>query len=187
MATADASQLTVENVVASADIGQELDLDTLCGDLPGAEYNAERFPGLIFRVNDPKAAALIFRSGKLVCTGAKGVNEVEQAIDTVFEAIEDLSIPTNSPEPAIQNIVSGADIGTGLNLNALAIGLGLEHVEYEPEQFPGLVYRPENADVVILLFGSGKTVITGARSLAHANEGLEIVKSDLDELGLLDD
>lgn len=175
----------VENVVASASIDQELDLPQLHEDLQGSQYDADNFPGLVYRLHDPKSAALIFRSGNIVCTGAKGVEEVETAISQVFDELADLGIPASDPDPTIQNIVSGADLDTSLNLNALAIGLGLEDVEYEPEQFPGLVYRPEDMDVVILLFGSGKAVITGAQELDDAEAGLNAAVDQIDSLGLL--
>jgi len=84
-----------------------------------------------------------------------------------------------------QNIVSSADLGHDLNLNALAIGLGLEDVEYEPEQFPGLVYRMDDPEVVLLLFGSGKIVITGGKFAEDATAAVENIVERLDDLGLL--
>ncbi len=86
----------------------------------------------------------------------------------------------------IQNVVSSADLKANLNLNAIAIGLGLEHIEYEPEQFPGLVYRLDEPDVVALLFGSGKLVITGGKRLSDAEDALTVIEDRLTELGLLD-
>ena len=90
------------------------------------------------------------------------------------------------PPVTVQNIVSSADLETTLKLNAIAIGLGLESVEYEPEQFPGLVYRLDSPDVVTLLFGSGKMVITGGNDPENAHEAIKTVATTLDELGLLD-
>jgi len=155
-------------------------------DLPGVDYDPERFPGLVYRTEDPKTAALIFRSGKIVCTGADSVPTVHDALDTVFDVLTDLGVAVpEGPEVTIQNIVSSADIGSRLNLNALAIGLGLENVEYEPEQFPGLVYRLEEPAVVCLLFGSGKLVITGGKAVEQAGDALEHVAEKIESLGLL--
>jgi len=178
--------LSIENVVASTDIGQELDLENVEMDLPGADYNPEQFPGLVYRTQQPKAAALIFRSGKIVCTGAKSVDGVHESITLVFEELEalDIEVPTD-PDVILQNIVSSGDLGTKLNLNAIAIGLGLEDIEYEPEQFPGLVYRLDKPDVVSLLFGSGKMVITGGKAVSDAERAIVRVQEELDELGLL--
>jgi len=178
--------IQIENVVTSSDIGQELDLDTLANDLLASDYNPHNFPGLVYRMQEPKAAALIFRSGKTVCTGASSVDKVTIALQQVFDELCNLGIPvTDSPDIEIQNIVSSADLGRTLNLNAIAIGLGLENIEYEPEQFPGLVYRLDEPSVVALLFGSGKLVITGGKQLEDAEQALSVIEDRLTDLGLL--
>lgn len=177
--------ISTENVVASTSIGQELDLDAVSQDLLGIEYDPSDFPGVVYRTQKPKSAALIFRSGRVVCTGAKSVDAVHESLGLVFDELRDLGIEVGEPEIFIVNIVSCGDIGSSLNLNAAAIGLGLELVEYEPEQFPGLVYRLPNHDVVVLLFGSGKVVITGAEDVSAPPKALESVYNDLDTLGLL--
>ena len=177
--------IQIENVVASSDIGQELDLETLANDLVTSDYNPDNFPGLVYRMQEPKAAALIFRSGKIVCTGANSVDNVTTALQQVFDELRDLGIQVaESPDIEIQNIVSSADLGYSLNLNALAIGLGLEDVEYEPEQFRGLVYRMDDPEVVILLFGSGKIVITGGKTPEDATVGVEKMTEQIADLGL---
>jgi len=178
--------IEIQNVVASTGIDQELDLETLTQDIPGSDFDPDNFPGLVYRTQEPKAAALIFRSGKIVCTGASSVEEVHSALEIVFDELRNLGIPFNdSPEITVQNIVSSADLGTNLNLNALAIGLGLEDVEYEPEQFPGLVYRMDDPELVILLFGSGKIVITGGKKSDDASAAVENISEKIDDLGLL--
>ncbi|WP_435079925.1 TATA-box-binding protein [Halococcus sp. AFM35] len=178
--------LEIQNVVASTAIRQELDLESVAMDLEGADFNPDQFPGLVYRVQDPHAAALIFRSGKIVCTGAKSVPDVHEAIKIVFETLSNLGIEVaESPDIEVQNIVSSGDLGETLNLNAIAIGLGLEDVEYEPEQFPGLVYRLDEPDVVALLFGSGKTVITGGKEPEDAEAATEVLISKLTDLNLL--
>lgn len=185
--SAPAETIHIENVVASSDIGQELALDQLATDLDGAEYNPENFPGVVYRLQEPKAATLIFHSGKVVSTGAKSVDGVNDALDIVFDDLRALGIDVDSNPPIeVQNIVSSAGLEQSLNLNAIAIGLGLEQIEYEPEQFPGLVYRLEDPDVVVLLFGSGKLVITGGNETEEAQQALTHVQDRLSELGLLD-
>ncbi|SNR44598.1 TATA-box-binding protein [Halorubrum vacuolatum] len=178
--------ITIENVVASTGIGQELDLQSVAMDLEGADYDPEQFPGLVYRTADPKSAALIFRSGKIVCTGANSTAAVHASLDIVFEKLRELQIPVeDNPEITVQNIVTSADLGEDLNLNAIAIGLGLEHIEYEPEQFPGLVYRLDEPEVVALLFGSGKLVITGGTDPADAEAAVDHIVEELGGLGLL--
>lgn len=179
--------LKIENVVASTGIEQELDLEQLANDLEGTDYNPDDFPGLIYRIAKPKAAVLIFRSGKMVCTGAASVDNAHQALHVVFDKLRSLGIEvTNDPEILIQNMVASGEISERLNLIAIAIGLGLEDVEYEPEQFPGLVYRLHDANVVVLLFGSGKLVITGCTSFEDAERAIETVYDRLQDLELLE-
>ncbi|MFB6198593.1 MAG: TATA-box-binding protein [Halobacteriaceae archaeon] len=178
--------LEVENVVASTGIGQEVDLGTLADDLPDTDYAPDHFPGLVYRTESPDAAALIFRSGKVVCTGAQSVTDVEAALEILFQALRELGIPVHdNPDITIENIVTSGDLGNRLNLNAIAIGLGLANIEYEPEQFPGLVYRLDAPSVVVLLFGSGKLVITGANTVDDAETALTTVQTRLDDLNLL--
>ena len=178
--------ISIENVVASTAIGQELDLQSVAMDLDGADYDPEQFPGLVYRTQSPKSAALIFRSGKVVCTGANSTDAVHDSLDIVCEKLRALQIPVDDdPEITVQNIVSSADLGVDLNLNAIAIGLGLENIEYEPEQFPGLVYRLDDPEVVALLFGSGKLVITGGTQREDAERAITVIADRLEELGLL--
>lgn len=179
--------INIENVVASTGIGQELDLQSVAMDLEGADYDPEQFPGLVYRTQNPKSAALIFRSGKIVCTGAKSTEDVHDSLRIVFDKLRDLDINVEEdPEITVQNIVTSADLGRNLNLNAIAIGLGLENIEYEPEQFPGLVYRLDEPKVVALLFGSGKLVITGGKQPVDAENAVEVIVTRLEELGLLE-
>ncbi|MGM0605899.1 MAG: TATA-box-binding protein [Halobacteriota archaeon] len=178
--------ISIENVVASTGIGQELDLQHVAMDLDGANYDPEQFPGLVYRTQNPKSAALIFRSGKIVCTGADSPEAVHESLAIVFEKLRELQIPIEEePEITIQNIVASADLGVDLNLNAIAIGLGLENIEYEPEQFPGLVYRIDEPEVVALLFGSGKLVITGGKRPEDAAAAVDVIRERLDSLGLV--
>lgn len=152
--------------------------------LEGADYNPEQFPGLIYRMKDPKAATLLFSSGKVVCTGAKSREQVKAAISKVIKQIEKAGIHIDGdPKIEVQNIVATFDLGQQVNLNAVAISLGLEKVEYEPEQFPGLVFRMDTPKVVLLLFGSGKVVCTGARKPQDVEEAVEKITIELRAAG----
>jgi transcription initiation factor TFIID TATA-box-binding protein len=178
--------IKIVNVVASTAIGAELDLNQVISIFEGAEYNKERFPGVVYRTTSPKTAALIFGSGKIVCTGAKSIADVGTGLSKVFDKLREMGTQiVDKPEIKIQNIVASADLGTVLNLNAVAIGLGLESVEYEPEQFPGLVYRMSSPKVVMLLFGSGKIVITGGKKPEDAEAAVEKIVIELDGVSLL--
>jgi len=180
------AQFRIENVVASTSLGHELDLKAIALALGGSEYEPEQFPGLIYRIKEPKTAILLFRSGKVVCTGAKSLENVKTAIDLVAKQIEAAGIPIKkNPEIEVQNIVATSDLGAPLDLNAVAITLGPGAVEYEPEQFPGLVYRINEPKVVLLMFGSGKVVCTGARKPADVETAVEKITVELKANGLL--
>jgi transcription initiation factor TFIID TATA-box-binding protein len=178
--------IKIENVVASTSLGGELDLQAIALALDGAEYEPEQFPGLIYRLKEPKTATLLFRSGKVVCTGAKSLEQVKTAISKVAKQIEAAGIVIKIvPKIEVQNIVASSDLGAQINLNAIAISLGLEKVEYEPEQFPGLVYRIDVPKVVVLLFGSGKLVCTGARKPEDVEAAVDKITEELKAAGLL--
>lgn len=176
----------VENIVASTRFAEELDLYAVAERLEGSEYEPERFPGLIYRISDPKTAILLFTSGKANCTGGKSLDEVRRAIHKVAELLNDSGISADpDPEFTVQNMVAIYDIGYTLNLTNLTIALGLENIEYEPEQFPGLVYRVRDPKVVCLLFGSGKMVITGAKNEGDIERAVEGVVRAIRQSGII--
>jgi|TARA_B100000959_G_C14871397_1_gene578511 transcription initiation factor TFIID TATA-box-binding protein len=178
------SNVKIENVVASASLGQKFDLELITLTIDKVEYEPEQFPGLVYHLDKPKAAALIFGSGKIVCTGAKSIPEAKIAISKIIDKIQEGGTEiTGKPEVIIQNVVATANLHAELNLDAIAIGL--DNTEYEPEQFPGLVYRMKEPKVVLLLFGSGKIVCTGAKSVDDAEQAAINVRKKLAELGLL--
>ena len=154
--------INIENVVASATLNQRVDLNAVVKGYPGVEYRPEQFPGLVFRLKRPKTATLIFNSGKMVCTGAKSEKEARRAVMKVIKELKKSGIIIISkPELKIQNIVASASLGGMIDLEKSAYSLG--RTMYEPEQFPGLIYRMDDPKVVILLFASGKLVCTGAK------------------------
>jgi transcription initiation factor TFIID TATA-box-binding protein len=157
------AKVEIENVVASTALGQKFDLGLITVAIDKVEYEPEQFPGLVYHLDEPKAAALIFGSGKIVCTGAKSIEEAKIAIEKIVEKIKEAGVNiTGKPEVMVQNVVATANLNAELNLDAIAIGF--DNTEYEPEQFPGLVYRMKDPKVVLLLFGSGKIVCTGRRA-----------------------
>ncbi len=163
-----------------------MDLQALAVSLDGADYEPEQFPGLIYRLKEPKTATLLFRSGKIVCTGGKSLDQVKLAIDKVTAQIRKAGISLdNEPEITVQNIVASSDLGQKINLNVIAITLGLDRVEYEPEQFPGLVYRLDDPKVVLLIFGSGKLVCAGARIPQDIERAVDKITVELKAAGLL--
>ncbi|MEE9405974.1 MAG: TATA-box-binding protein [Candidatus Aenigmarchaeota archaeon] len=173
----------VENVVAFVALGKKIPLTKLVGAIENAEYEPEQFPGLVYRVKDPRAAALIFSSGKIVCTGAKNIELAHIAIAKVVKRIRSVGIPMpRNYEVKIENIVASAKVNANLNLEEITFNL--ENAEYEPEQFPGLVYRISEPRVAFLLFSSGKIICTGAHKISDIHAALRKLRERLEAIGV---
>ena len=181
-----AESLKIENVVASTKLSESLDLVELAKKIPGADYNKKRFPGVVLRMTNPKIAALVFGSGKVVLTGAKSLDSLSVGVDNLVSMMTEMGFEIDkNPGYSVQNIVTSADLGFHINLNKIAMSLSLDRIEYEPEQFPGLVYRLEEPKVVILLFGSGKLIITGGKVKEDAAIAVEKIYKELETLNMV--
>ncbi len=179
-----ASDIKIENVVASGTLNVRVPLDVLVAKVPGTEYEPEQFPGLVYRMKDPKAASLVFTSGKLVCTGARSPYLARKAMNNVIEKIKSIGVKVPpKPKIRIENIVASAKIDGVLKLNEIAFLL--ENAEYEPEQFPGLVYRMKDPNVAFLLFGSGKIVCTGGRNVKDVEKAIDKLEKKLKSINAL--
>jgi len=165
-------EIEVVNIVVSASLGHDIPLEKMAATLSNTEYNPEQFPGLVIRIKEPKTSALIFSSGKIVCTGARSMEKVHESIRKIMKSLEKINIKIKEePQVNIQNIVAAGAVGMDLNLNVLA--MKLENTEYEPEQFPGLVYKLPEKKATFLLFSNGKIVCTGTKSEEEVNIALD--------------
>ena len=174
----------IQNVVAVATLDQKIDLLAIMKAFRNVKYDPERFPGLLFRLNRPKTSTLIFTTGKMVCTGAKSEKQTRSAVRRVVRELRKQGfIISRSPEIDVVNIVGTSDVGGEVDLESMADIL--DDVLYEPEQFPGLIYRMKYPKVVILLFRSGKIVLTGANREEQVHEAVEKMRGILVENGLL--
>ncbi len=176
--------LRIENVVATASLEQKIDLPSIMKVFRNVEYRPRRFPGLVFRMKNPKTATLIFTTGNMVCTGAKSA---KMAISAVRKVVRELKkegfIIKRRPKIKIVNIVGTANVGGKVDLEAAAAIM--DNIMYEPEQFPGLIYRIPEPKVVMLIFSSGKTVITGGKTREQVEEAVEILRGFLRDNQLL--
>jgi transcription initiation factor TFIID TATA-box-binding protein len=174
----------IQNVVASATLNQRVDLNAVVKSFPGVEYRPEQFPGLVFRIKRPKTATLIFNSGKMVCTGAKSEKEARRAVMNVIKELRKGGIIIISkPELKIQNIVASAGLGGRIDLEQAVSKL--VKTMYEPEQFPGLIYRMDEPKVVILIFASGNLVCTGAKKEQDVYDAVHKLHASLEEKDLI--
>jgi transcription initiation factor TFIID TATA-box-binding protein len=176
--------ISVVNVVASASVDQKMDLNEITKKFPETEYNPEQFPGLVFRLTKPKTATLIFRTGKMVCTGAKSEELAILAVNTVVQKLRKAKIKIKKDAIiSVQNIVSSINLGGKIHLEKSA--RTLPRSMYEPEQFPGLIHRMLDPKTVILVFASGKLVCTGAKKETEVYRSVHNLHSLLEEKNLM--
>ena len=171
----------IVNIVVSTSLGHDVPLEKMAATFSNTEYNPEQFPGLVIRIKEPKTTGLIFSSGNVVCTGAKSLDEVRGSLEKIKETLKKININiTITPEIHIQNMVANGNIHMDLNLNTLA--MKLDNTEYEPEQFPGLVYKLNKAKATFLLFSNGKIVCTGTKSEAEVYKSVHMLIDILNNL-----
>lgn len=177
--------IKVENVVAFSALGKDISLTRLVEKLQDVEYNPERFPGLVYRIKEPRAATLVFSSGKIVCTGTRSVKLATEAMNKVVDGIRDTGVDLPRKfNVKIENIVASTQIDAKNKLNLEKLAFELENSEYEPESFPGLVYRIRNPKTAFLLFGSGKIICTGARKVKDIHTALGQFKETFEKMGI---
>ncbi|MBM3308751.1 MAG: TATA-box-binding protein [Candidatus Altiarchaeales archaeon] len=165
----------IENMVSAITLNQKIDIKNFASKASGVEYNPENFPGVVFRVREPKLAMLIFSSGKVICTGARDKKDIETALEKLRKKLNEAGIRLRGkPKVEIQNIVASSDLELKINLDLLATEC--VNTEYEPEQFPGLVFRLEQPKTVMLIFRSGKIIITGAKNTSDIKKAAEETK-----------
>jgi transcription initiation factor TFIID TATA-box-binding protein len=174
----------IQNVVASATLDQKINLLDIIKVFRNVEYRPKQFPGLVFRLKRPKTATLIFSSGKMVCTGAKSEKQARSAVKKVVRELKTNGIIIlGKPKIVIQNMVASANLHGKVDLETMSDIL--ENVMYEPEQFPGLIYRMTEPKVVLLVFASGKLVITGAKREDQVHEAADKIRTILIDNELL--
>jgi transcription initiation factor TFIID TATA-box-binding protein len=174
----------IQNIVASAALNQRISLKTIVEKFPHTEYSPRVFPGLVFRLKKPKTATLIFETGKMVCTGAKSAKEAVQAVNKVTKELKKHGIPIASkPEIHIQNVVASVELGGEIDLENVVYKLN--RVMYEPEQFPGAVYRMDEPKVVFLIFSAGKLVCVGAKKEQDVYDAVNSIQKLLEEKDLI--
>ena len=176
--------INIQNVVATATLGQDLDLDSIVRVFPGVEYRPERFPGLVYRLKKPKTTTLIFRTGKMVCTGAKSERQARKAVLRVVDELEKNGIViAGNPAIQTQNIVASVVLGGSIDIEKTAYSM--KGTMYEPEQFPGLIYRMNDPKVVILVFSSGNLVCTGAKKEKEVDVAVTKLQETLEKKELI--
>ena len=166
-------RFSIQNMVITVEFGDRINLNVLMTKLENAEYEPNQFPGMVYRMKKPKTSFLIFSSGKMNCTGATSLKEAKEAINKMLRILKKAGVKVHKPKMEVQNIVASANLNMKLDLDKIAFNL--ENCEYEPEQFPGLVYRIEKPKVAFLIFSSGRIVCTGARNKKQIEDAIKIL------------
>lgn len=176
--------IKIQNIVTSATLNQKVNLNAVAKSYPTAEYRPDRFPGLVFRLKRPKTATLIFSSGKMICTGAKSGKDSRRAIMKVVKELKMGGIIiVSKPDLKVVNIVASASLDGQVDLEKTVSTL--RKTMYEPEQFPGLIYRMDEPKVVILIFASGNLVCTGAKKEQDVYDAVHKLHVILEEQNLI--
>ncbi|PIU20956.1 MAG: TATA-box-binding protein [Candidatus Diapherotrites archaeon CG08_land_8_20_14_0_20_34_12] len=175
---------TIVNLVASASLGGSLDLYTLAMSLPDIEYEPEQFPGAILKLKEPKVSMLLFKNGKVICSGANNEKDIELGIKKASKLINEIqpSIKVKRKvEYQIVNLVATAALNKTLDL--FQVALSLDNVEYEPEQFPGAILRIADPKITLLLFKNGKLICAGAKKEELLKKGLNKAALMINNMG----
>ncbi|CAI5708634.1 unnamed protein product [Peronospora destructor] len=165
-------QVNIMNVVGTVDLKTPLDLKTIALHARNAEYNPKRFSAVIMRLRDPKTTALIFGSGKIVITGGISEESCRLAARKFTRVIQKLNFPAKFTEFKVRNVMGTCDIRFPIRLE----GLLNDHTRfssYEPELFPGLIYKLVEPKLTLLIFVSGKIVLCGARDSNHLHQAVD--------------
>lgn len=179
----------IVNVVGGGDLDEEVDLSKILSDIetPISRYDPEHHPSLILKLSEDGATIMLFRTGKYNIAGASSVQDLRSTNREFLQYISYLNpvLSSNDSEFEVRNIVLKFELETEFDLSVLAIGLGLDHAEYEPEQFPGLQYRLPDGDGVFLIFRTGSVLLTGVCSESKGTEQIAQLERKLSELNAI--
>jgi transcription initiation factor TFIID TATA-box-binding protein len=178
------------NAVGGGNLECELNLSELQNHFSfSSEYEPEQHPGLYFEYPETGVTVMLFRTGEYHLTGGKSIEKLRMTTDGLSSVLSNVLPELKSDEITfdVRNLVHTADIGQELELSELAIGLGLNATEYNPEQFPGLVYSNEKFGGTFLIFRSGKVVLTGCKTMSAVDSSFDYLNEQLKKLFNFDD
>jgi len=179
-------QYTIVNIVASGNLNCNIDLYNLAISVPNIEYEPEQFPGAILKLKEPKVSMLLFKNGKVICSGASSEKQIPLAIYKASKMIHDIQKDVKVQKNAdytVVNLVSTANLKMDLDLFKTA--MELDNVEYEPEQFPGAILRIHDPKVTLLLFKNGKVICAGAKNEDLLKKGLKKASKLIKEINII--
>jgi transcription initiation factor TFIID TATA-box-binding protein len=180
------SNIKIENIIAFAELADGFEINKLAENAPEFIFNRDEFNGLTLKLEDPKTAVLILPTGKVICTGAKDIVDAEKSLKILINKLKKRKIKLKpKPKLKIQNVIASIDLKKELDLSLISSGLSLENITYEPDNFPGLIYKLNDIGATILLFSSGKIVSIGANNIEDASMSIEIMKENISSIEIL--
>jgi len=183
------SRIELVNAVGGGDLHTKLDLDELSEsiDTPANRYDPEYHPSLYVKFDEEGATVLIFRTGKYNIAGAESVDELYSTHEMLISRLSDIGIDVSKADESfeLRNLVFIEDLGAEFDLAELTIGLGMEHSEYEPEQFPGVQYKPPENQGLFLIFRTGKVILTGVNEEKAAKSSFSVLRKHLKKIGAI--
>jgi transcription initiation factor TFIID TATA-box-binding protein len=179
------ASIEVVNIAGLGDLQREIDNEALAADapLPVSNYDP-KFNASFFRFEEDGEMVILYASGKYILRGGDKFETMYAVNERFLKLLDEMDVEVDAAELEIKNVVAVGNLGHEVNLNALMIELGMEDVEYEPEQFPGLVYRPDGTNCVLLVFGTGKVVITGGRTREEDEEAFAVLEERIKQTAL---
>jgi transcription initiation factor TFIID TATA-box-binding protein len=176
--------MEIVSTMGSGSLGREIDLQTLVSELEShlgeiVDANFHNTAMVTVRLEENGPAYTIYRTGTFQIRGAKTEELLTESFRRFEEVLREIGFEASETEFRQVTSVFMEDLGREVNLEALAIAFGLEHTEYEPEQFPGLIYRPTQFEVTLLVFASGKIIIGGTTDREHAKSAIQHLKEEL--------
>lgn len=178
--------IKIENIITFAELADGFDIDKLANEIPEFVLNRDDFPGLTLKLDEPKTAILVLPSGKVICTGAKNIEDTENSLKIFINKLKKREIKYKpKPKFMIQNVIASFVFEKELHLSSISTCLLLENVCYEPDNFPGLIYKINEIGAEVILFSSGKIVCTGTNNIEDTYKTIEIMKEKLLSIGAL--
>jgi TATA-box binding protein (TBP) (component of TFIID and TFIIIB) len=177
------ADIKIENIVGFTQVAESLNLSKLAEEIPGSKYNPEDVPALIIHFEKPKTVVMLLPNGRVYFTGPKNIEEAHELIEEICKKLNIIGFSTyEKPDIQVKNIIASTDIKRNLNLRAMASSLS--KAEYDPKHFPGLIYRPEDPNTVILFFDSGKIVCNISES-KMISTAVDKITHELKSIGML--
>jgi len=178
--------MNIVNIVASGDIGEELDLHAIYNDLniEDVQYEPEQFPGVQLRFSQEGPVVILFSSGSYTIVGVKTEEQVSELYKRLNNVLQELEVKYDFERgrPEIQNLICKGELSREIDLDNLVVALGLENIEYEPEQSPVVYYWPEEADCLITIPTNGQCIVTGVSTLEEAEEAFTNFQNQIERL-----